>query len=79
MILIPILMSIHITIQEMLQKEFLASNMVFACYAHTDAILKKYEKAVDEVFKILKEALDTNTVEKRLKGPVAHTGFARLN
>lgn len=66
-------------IQEMLQRGFLASNMVFASYAHTDTILKKYEKAVDEVFKILKEALDTNTVEKRLKGPVAHTGFARLN
>ena len=44
-------------IQEMLQRGFLASNMVFASYAHTDAILKKYEKAVDEVFKILKEAL----------------------
>lgn len=66
-------------IQEMLQRGFLASNMVFASYAHTDAILKKYETAVDEVFKILKKALDTNTVEKRLKGPVAHTGFARLN
>lgn len=66
-------------IQEMLQRGFLASNMVFASYAHTEAILKKYEKAVDEVFKILKEAIETNTVEKRLKGPVAHTGFARLN
>ncbi|MBI3634346.1 MAG: aminotransferase class III-fold pyridoxal phosphate-dependent enzyme [Candidatus Yonathbacteria bacterium] len=66
-------------IQEMLQRGFLASNMVFVSYAHTDAILNKYEKAVDEVFKILKSALDTNTVEKRLKGPVAHTGFARLN
>lgn len=66
-------------IQEMLQRGFLASNMVFASYAHTDAILKKYEKAVDEVFKILKEAIETNTIEKRLKGPVAHTGFARLN
>lgn len=66
-------------IQEMLPRGFLASNMVFASYAHTDAILKKYEKAVDGVFKILKEAIDTNTVEKRLNGPVAHTGFARLN
>lgn len=66
-------------IQEMLQRGFLASNMVFASYAHTEAILKKYEKAVDEVFKILKEAIETNTVERRLKGPVAHTGFARLN
>lgn len=66
-------------IQEMLQRGFLASNMVFASYAHTEAILKKYEKAVDEVFKILKDAIETNTVEKRLKGPVAHAGFARLN
>lgn len=66
-------------IQEMLQRGFLASNMVFASCAHTEVILKKYEKAVDEVFEILKEAIETNTVEKRLKGPVAHTGFARLN
>ncbi|MFA5175248.1 MAG: aminotransferase class III-fold pyridoxal phosphate-dependent enzyme [Patescibacteria group bacterium] len=66
-------------IQEMLKRGFLASNQFFPSYMHTDVILKKYEKAVDDVFKILKEAIDTNTVEKRLKGPVAHTGFARLN
>lgn len=66
-------------IQEMLQRRFLASNMFFSSCAHTDAILKKYEKAVDEVFEILKKALDVDRVEKYLKGPIAHTGFARLN
>lgn len=66
-------------IQEMLQKGFLASNMVFASHAHTDAIIKKYEKAVDEIFKTLKKAIDTDTVEKRLKGTVAHVSFTRLN
>ena len=66
-------------IQEMLARGFLVSNMLFASYAHTDAILKKYEIAVDEVFGILRKALDTDSVEKRLKGPIAHIGFARLN
>lgn len=66
-------------IQEMLQRGFLASNMLFGTYAHKDSHVKKYAAAVDEVFSILKEALDTNTIEKRLKGPVAHSGFARLN
>ena len=66
-------------VQEMLQKGFLASNLLFATYAHKDEHLKKYAHAVDEVFASLKEAIETDTVEKRLKGPVAHTGFARLN
>jgi glutamate-1-semialdehyde aminotransferase len=32
-------------IQEMLQKGFLASNMVFASYAHTEVILKKKRRS----------------------------------
>ncbi len=66
-------------IQEMLQRGFLASNLLFATYAHKDKHLARYAYAVDKVFKILKEALNTNTIEKRLKGPIAHTGFTRLN
>lgn len=66
-------------VQEMLDRGFLAPNMCFASYAHTDAHIKRYLKAVDEVFTVLKEAIETKTIRKRLRGPVAHTGFARLN
>lgn len=66
-------------VQEMLQRGFLATNMLFASCAHTDTLLKKYEKTVDNVFAYVKDTIDTGTLKKRLKGPVAHTGFSRLN
>jgi glutamate-1-semialdehyde 2,1-aminomutase len=65
--------------QEMLEQGILARNLFFGTLAHTPAHVKQYAKAVDKAFKTLKEAIDTGTVEKRLKGPVAHKGFARLN
>jgi hypothetical protein len=33
---------------------------------------------MDEVFAILRQAIDSGDVISRLKGPVAQTGFARL-
>lgn len=66
-------------IQEMLGHGFLVSNIFFPTHAHTDTHIKKYANAVDKVFKTLKEAIDTGSIEERLNGPVAHTGFARLN
>jgi len=66
-------------VQEMLAQNILASNLFFGTLAHTNAHVKQYAKAVDRSFVILKQAIDSNTLRKRLKGPVAHTGFARLN
>lgn len=66
-------------VQEMLAQGILASNLFFGTLAHTDAHVKQYAKAVDKAFTTLKSAIDTGTVLKKLKGPVAHTGFARLN
>jgi glutamate-1-semialdehyde 2,1-aminomutase len=66
-------------IQEMLDRGFLVTTALFASAAHTDAHIKSYLRAVDQVFGVLREALDTDTVHTRLRGPVAHTGFARLN
>lgn len=65
--------------QEMFEQGILARNLFFGTLAHTDAHVKQYAKAVDKAFAILKEAIDTDTVQKHLKGPIAHTGFARLN
>ncbi len=66
-------------VQEMLAQGILASNLFFATLAHTDTHVRQYAKAVDRAFAILKEAIDSETVKKRLNGPIAHTGFARLN
>jgi hypothetical protein len=63
----------------MLERGYLATTLLFASCAHTDAHLRKYLKTVDEVFATLKDAVETDTVKKRLKGPEAHTGFQRLN
>ncbi len=66
-------------VQEMLDRKFLAPTMCFASYAHSDAHIRKYMKAVDQAFAVIKDSIDTDTVRTRLRGPVAHTGFARLN
>lgn len=66
-------------VQEMLDRGFLATNMFFASCAHTDAHVKKYLHAVDDVFAVLAEAIKTKTIYKKLRGPIAHTGFKRLN
>lgn len=66
-------------VQEMLDRHFLATNVFFASCAHTDAHIKKYLRAVDEVFVTLREAIKTKTIYKKLRGPIAHTGFQRLN
>jgi glutamate-1-semialdehyde aminotransferase len=65
-------------IQEMLERGYLTTTTVYVSYAHKEADVKKYLKAVDEVFAILKDGLTTNTVSQKLKFPVAHTGFSRL-
>lgn len=64
--------------QEMLRRNFLASQSVYVSYAHKDVHVSKYLRAVDEVFAIIKHAIDTDTVKGQLEGPVARPGFARL-
>lgn len=65
-------------IQEMLEKGFLAYGTVYVCFAHKENHVKKYLKAVDEVFKMLSEASKLGNIKDKLKGPVAHKGFYRL-
>ncbi len=64
--------------QEMLKKGFLATNAFYASYAHQEHHIKSYLKAVDEAFALIAEAGKKGTVEKLLRGPVAHSGFYRL-
>jgi glutamate-1-semialdehyde 2,1-aminomutase len=64
--------------QWMLERGFLAGTYFDPTLAHTDDLVALHGKAVDEVFGEIAKALDAGDVTARLKGPVAHTGFARL-
>ena len=64
--------------QEMLKRGFLAGLTVYVSYGHKEIHVQKYLRAIDEVFALLKDAINTHTVKEKLEGPVAHTGFARL-
>lgn len=64
--------------QEMLKRGYLATTTVYVSFAHTKDDIKKYMKSVDDVFKLIKKAIERESVEKLLEGPVAHKGFTRL-
>lgn len=64
--------------QEMLDRGYLANGLFYPTVAHTDEIVSAYKDAVDQVFAILRRRLERGEVRASLRGPVAHTGFARL-
>ncbi|MCK4752755.1 MAG: aminotransferase class III-fold pyridoxal phosphate-dependent enzyme [Planctomycetes bacterium] len=64
--------------QEMLKKGFLGWVQFKASYAHKDSHVNSYLIAVDEVFRLIKDALDANRVEKLLESSPAQKGFYRL-
>jgi len=64
--------------QEMLKRGYLANTTVYVSYAHKEKYLKDYFNSVDEVFEILKKAVDNNNATSLLHGPAAHVGFKRL-
>lgn len=64
--------------QEMLRRGFLASNSFYASTAHTREVLEGYFEALEEVFALMSQ-FDLYQLEEQLLGPVAHSGFRRLN
>ena len=66
-------------VQEMLARGFLATDRFYATCAHGEAEVEAYLVAVREVFAGLGSALRAGDLRARLKGPVKHTGFGRLN
>ncbi len=64
--------------QLMLEKGFLATTSYYASFAHKNEHLQKYFKAVDEVFLIILNAIQSGNVSSLLKGPICHSGFERL-
>ena len=65
--------------QEMLARGFLATTSFYASVAHTPELVERYFDNLDEVFKTISKCEDGLDVMTLLKGPVAHSGFKRLN
>lgn len=64
--------------QLMLDEGFLASGKFYANYAHQDEHVRSYLEATERAFGIIADAQQKGTVERQLKGPIAHSGFQRL-
>jgi glutamate-1-semialdehyde 2,1-aminomutase len=65
--------------QEMLAKGFLATTSLYASVAHTPKLLDSYFENLDLVFALIRKCEDGLDVHTLLKGPIAHSGFKRLN
>jgi len=66
-------------VQEMLKEGYLATNSLYASYAHTPEMVTDYLESVDGAFETIGTALDEGSIRQQLDGPVAHTKFKRLN
>ncbi len=66
-------------VQEMLDRGYLAAKTFYPTYSHNEKIAQDYLKTCDEVFALMAKAHKENSVLKMLRGPVAMSGFKRLN
>ena len=67
--------------QEMLKKNFLASNAFFVSTKHSDKILNRYYDILNDVFHNISK-FEKNigpTIDEKLDSEVCHSGFKRLN
>jgi len=65
--------------QELLAKGVLASNCVYACIDHSDALIEMYFNELDSVFAVLSKCEGNEDIHNYLQGPQCHGGFKRLN
>ncbi len=64
--------------QEMLKKGIISSAGVYVSFAYKEEHVARFLKAADNVFEMLKVAIDEGAVSRLLEGPVAQEGFKRL-
>jgi glutamate-1-semialdehyde 2,1-aminomutase len=65
-------------IQLMLDQGYLASNLFYASYAHTDEHVKLYLAAVDSAFSEIARAMASGDILEKLEGKPSSVGFKRL-
>jgi glutamate-1-semialdehyde 2,1-aminomutase len=65
--------------QLMLERGYLAGAGFYPMLAHTPDIVARYLEQVAEIFGLIASAQRAGRLAGQLKGPLAHTGFKRLN
>lgn len=65
--------------QEMLDRGFLDTGLLYVTYAHKPSHVRKYLRAVDEAFAVVAKAIRDKKVHALLRGPVAHNRFKRIS
>jgi glutamate-1-semialdehyde 2,1-aminomutase len=65
--------------QEMLKKGFLASNITYLSYCHSEEKIKEYLKNLAVILNIIKKNIDDgNNLYNLIDDEICHTGFKRL-
>jgi glutamate-1-semialdehyde 2,1-aminomutase len=65
--------------QEMLDRGYLASSSFYASTMHSEPSIRTYESAFVESVDVVSSNLEENKALALLRGPVAQSGFRRLN
>jgi glutamate-1-semialdehyde 2,1-aminomutase len=65
--------------QEMLKKNYLASNTVYVCTEHTNKFIDEYFEFIEPIFSTICKCENGRNIDDLLEGPVCHNGFMRLN
>ena len=65
--------------QELLKKNFLATDTVYLSTVHDDNIIDEYIEHLNEVFSIIRKCEDGLNVDDLIESEICHSGFSRLN
>ena len=66
--------------QQMLNKNYLASNVLYASIFHDQKLLDNYAEHLEGIFAIISKCeKGEEIIDSYLNGPVCYTGFKRLN
>tara|TARA_B100000686_G_scaffold351775_1_gene451484 strand:+ start:171 stop:2207 length:2037 start_codon:yes stop_codon:yes gene_type:complete len=65
--------------QEMLKRNFLASNTLYPCTMHKKNILEKYFDSLEKILPIIKNCEEGSDIRKYLKAEVKSSDFKRFN
>ena len=65
--------------QEMLKKNYLASNSVYVCTEHENEIIDEYFEFIEPIFNTISKCENGKNIDDLLDGSVCHSGFKRLN
>lgn len=63
---------------KMLERGFLAGTFIYPTIAHNDEIVLKYCDAIEEVFAVMSNVLQTGDLDKYDTNTIVSSGFARL-